>query len=143
MVFVVLDTVTGIIAAIIAHELSSRKFGRFASKLFIYSVLLIVTHGLTHFQIHSVLNFVYKAFDGITYTFLMGREAISILENLNKIDPELIPESISKRLQGAISSVPERLIDNFTAKPLEEAPTLTPEAAPVEAAEQPQTTITQ
>lgn len=152
MIFVTLDTITGLLAAWKCKEVNSRKLGRFATKLLVYSVLLIITHGLTSFRIHSVVNWFYKAFDAIVYTFLMGREAISILENLHRLDPELIPEAISKRLQTAITSVPERLIDSFSAKQLEgekapeseaeptPAPEPTPDAAPVESAAQSQTT---
>ena len=79
--------------------------------------------------------------DAVIYTLLMGREAVYILGNLAKIDPELIPATLRARLELAIMAVPNRIIDNLATSPPERLPAdkmdspLPPDTAPVSLAE--------
>lgn len=132
LVFVCLGGVTGLFADYMQGKLSRSAFGRFWRKVFIYAVMLMVAHGLTRFEIHGAVNWVFKTVDALIYTFLMGWEAVYILKNLTQIDPELLPPALRARLELAIMAVPAKLFDAFTAQPLTnpaEAPTMEP--APV------------
>jgi len=149
LVFVALDTVTDILVAIRMRAFSPKQITAFFYKVLAYGVMLIVAHGLTHFKINGVVNWLFKLVDAVIYTILMGREAISILDNVTKLDPELLPEPIKRRLVQAIISVPERVLNSFIGRalpldpndpaPAPPEPAPLPEPAPVEAAEQPPT----
>ncbi len=145
LVFVALSGVTGFVADFHEGKLSRAAFRRFLNKIFIYSILLIMAHGLTHFKIQEVVNWLFKTIDSVIYTGLMANEAISIISNVTRIDPELIPPAVSTRLIAAVASVPNRVLDYFAAKPLTDAPEAPavvpepiPEAAPEPAAPTPQ-----
>lgn len=143
LVFVALDTLTDALVALKSRTFTVAKIGHFVNKCFAYAALLIVAHGLTNFKIHEGVNWLFKLVDAVIYTILMGREAVCIVDNVTKLDPELLPEPIKAKLVQAILSVPERVLNSFTTRelaldpstpPAPIAPELIPEPAPVEAA---------
>lgn len=94
-VFVVLDTVTGIIAARVdGHAVSSAKFSRLLTKLIGYlSVVLVATLAARNVPNFSDLA---PAATAATLSLAMVTEGISILENLDRMGmpvPKFIREA--------------------------------------------------
>lgn len=147
LVFVAINALTDALVAFKGRTFTTAKISRFLTKAVGYAALLIVAHGLTNFRIHEGTNWLFKLVDAVIYTILMGREAICIVDNVTKLDPELLPEPLKNKLVAAILSVPERVLNAFTTRELALDPTAPPvpatvpeplpEPAPVEAAEQP------
>ena len=82
LLLLILDTLTGAVAAVIqGHGLSSRRFGRVIIKFFGYSVLIIVAH--------VVPKAMWPEAEAVAVTIALGlivtTEATSVLENLIKM----------------------------------------------------------
>jgi toxin secretion/phage lysis holin len=98
-VMVFLDTFTGFVKAWIKGTVSSSGFTGVILKGFVYGVFVIIIHIL---QCFSNKPLVIAAFDWVGtlgYAAVIVREAISIIENLGAIKPNLIPSWILKRLK--------------------------------------------
>lgn len=93
-VLVMLDTVLGIWKNLKTKSLSSRGFAGFFEKIGLYASFLIVTHILVNFKINDKSIGVFEWIDNVFYSAIMVREAISILENIGAIKPDLIPKWI-------------------------------------------------
>ena len=98
-VLVVLDTLLGFVKHWITHTVSSRGWGDVGIKLLLYSTVLILGHVLGHVETAagSGTNSLawFKTFSCI---FLMVREAISIVENIEEIKPGFFPAWLVRRL---------------------------------------------
>jgi phage-related holin len=92
--FVLLDTSTGIWKAWKLKRVSSHKLGGVFTKIVLYAVVLMVVHGLTNFSGGDRLLWVK---DGV-YLGLLVREGLSILENVSRINPNLVPKWLLVRL---------------------------------------------
>jgi toxin secretion/phage lysis holin len=99
VVFLILDTLTSWWYHIREKDFSSKGFAQLFVKLIIYSILLIVAHVFTGYTIQSNPEVVFDWFGTFICTALLVREGISIVENLNKIKPGLIPKIITKYLK--------------------------------------------
>lgn len=90
-VLILLDTILGIWKNLKTKSLSSRGFAGFFEKMGLYASFLIVTHVLITFTINGKPISVFGWIDSVFYSAIMVREAISILENIGAIKPDLIP----------------------------------------------------
>lgn len=93
-VLIVLDTLLGIWKNLKTKSLSSRGFAGFFEKMALYASFLIVTHVLITFTVEGQSIVVFAWIDNVFYSAIMVREAISILENIGAIKPDLIPSWI-------------------------------------------------
>lgn len=90
-VLVMLDTALGVWKNLKTKSLSSRGFAGFFEKMGLYASFLIVTHVLITFTVNGKEVGVFAWIDNVFYSAIMVREAISILENIGTIKPDLIP----------------------------------------------------
>ena len=97
-IMVFADTITGIWAALQRGQLSSSPMGKLFTKISLYAIVLIVLHGLESFPKHEITKTVFSWFTSIGFAALIGREALSVIENVGKIKPDLLPPWIRKRL---------------------------------------------
>lgn len=98
IVFMTLDTVVSWWYHIKQRDFSSKGFSRLFVKIIIYSVLLIIAHGFATYTIAGEQVEPLKWFRSFICTALLIRESISIVENLNKIMPGIIPPIITRYL---------------------------------------------
>ena len=98
-VLVVLDTLLGFVKHWITNTVSSKEWGDVGIKLLLYSAVLILGHVLGHVEnaAASGTNSLgwFKTFSCV---FLMVREAISIVENIEEIHPGFFPAWLVRRL---------------------------------------------
>jgi phage-related holin len=106
-----LDTVLGLYVAWRNKSINEKGFGKFFSKLIVYSALLVVTHVLISFRIQGQHLGIFNFIDDSLYSGIIVREAISILTNVGRINPDLVPKWILKRLQA---------FDNDSGEPKED-----------------------
>lgn len=99
VVFMTLDTLISWWHHLRVKDLSSRGFARLFTKLIVYAVLLIIAHGFASYTIGGEQLEPLKWFRAFICSALLVRESISIVENLNKIRPGLIPPIITKHLK--------------------------------------------
>lgn len=95
MIFVIIDTLTSWWYNIKNKSFSSIGYSLIFKKIIIYSILLILAHGLATHTIDGEILGPLKWCRTFICTALLIREAISIIENLNKIMPGIIPEKIT------------------------------------------------
>ena len=100
VIVLAIDTVLGVLISIRNRTFSSQGFGKFFEKVLIYMSVLILTHVLGHYRIDGIENHVFNWFDHFTYSAIMIREAISILENVSKLKPDLVPGWVLKKLKS-------------------------------------------
>jgi phage-related holin len=98
-ILIFLDTMLSLIKHWKAGTIESSGFAKFFIKVLVYGCVLILTHILTHFEVNQKENVVFTWFSQVTYSAIMVREAISILENLAHIKPDLIAPWILRRLK--------------------------------------------
>jgi|LakMenEpi03Aug12_release.lakeMendotaPanAssembly.Ray.scaffolds.fasta_scaffold396359_3 toxin secretion/phage lysis holin len=94
-IFLLLDTLTGLLVAIHKKELSSSKFGRVITKFIVITTAFIVGNLLFIFE-PLLYPMKYIVASGIIF-----KEALSIFENSYKLNIGF-PESIAKFLQDYI-----------------------------------------
>ena len=90
-VLVLPDTFLGIWKNLKNKSLSSRDFAGFFEKIGLYASFLILTHVLLTFTVSGKEIGVFAWIDNVFYSAIMVREAISILENIGAIKPDLVP----------------------------------------------------
>jgi toxin secretion/phage lysis holin len=95
---ILVDTATGVLRSWQKKQVSSRAFSRIFIKCLVYLLLLILAHVMTSFTIKGEVNVVFQWFDTFIYCAMMAREALSVLENLATVAPELVPKVLLKRL---------------------------------------------
>lgn len=108
LILVGIDTALGLVHAFNKSQLDSNGFGQVIKKLTIYFILLILSHVLVHFTVDGHENVLFSWFNTAVYSSLMTREAISIVTNLGKLYPGLVPPFIVKRLKDFDENGTER-----------------------------------
>jgi len=99
IVFMALDTLVSWWYHILKKTFSSRGFSQLFVKIITYSILLILAHGFAAYTVGGETFEPLKWFRAFICTALLVREGISIVENLNKIKPGIIPTTISKYMK--------------------------------------------
>lgn len=98
-VAVTLDTILGIVKHLIHKDASSEDFwGKFSKKIFVYILLLILANVLTNYTVGGNVVGTTQWMGTYLCTYMIVREAISVMENANAIFP-VIPKSIIKRFK--------------------------------------------
>ena len=100
ILFMTIDTLVSWWYHIKQKTFSSKGFAQLFTKIIIYSLLLILSHGFAVHTIGGETLDPLKWFRTFICTALMVREGISIVENMNKIKPGIIPPAITKYLKG-------------------------------------------
>lgn len=99
VVLICIDTLISWIYHIIHKDFSSKGIGMIFIKLIVYASLLIVGHVLGHFTIDGQESITFTWFRSLMCTALLVRESISIIENVGKLNPNLVPLQIRKILK--------------------------------------------
>ena len=98
-VAIVIDTVASIVKHFVHKDVSSEEFWKkFSRKIFVYIALLILSNTLSHYTVQGHVVGPTQWISEYLCVFMMIREAISILENLNAIIP-IVPVWLLKRLK--------------------------------------------
>ena len=96
---IVIDTLLGLVKHWIYKDLSSEEFWhKFAKKIFIYIVLLILSNVLINYTVNGHVVGTTQWFGEYLCVAMLLREAISVLENINAIYP-VLPPWILKRMK--------------------------------------------
>lgn len=99
VVLIVLDTLIGFVYHIMKKDFSIEGFEKILIKLICYGCALIVAHNLSSFK---VLGSPVSGFEWFRVTIcaaLMVREGLSIINNIQKIYPDILPPRIRKYLK--------------------------------------------
>lgn len=106
-VAVVLDTLLGLVKAWVRKDISSEEFwAKFSKKIFAYICMLILSNVLTHYTVNGSIVGATQWIGSYLCTFMLIREGISVLENVNAIVP-IVPEWLLERMREEASpSVP-------------------------------------
>jgi len=98
-VAIVIDTVASIVKHFVHKNVSSEEFWKkFSRKIFVYIALLILSNTLSNYTVQGHVVGPTQWISEYLCVFMMIREAISILENLNAIIP-IVPVWLLKRLK--------------------------------------------
>lgn len=98
-VAVTIDTLLGIVKHLIHKDASSEDFWKkFSKKIFVYILLLILANVLTNYTVGGNVVGTTQWMGTYLCTYMIVREAISVMENANAIYP-VIPKSIIKRFK--------------------------------------------
>lgn len=98
-VAIVIDTVASIVKHFVHKDVSSEEFWKkFSRKIFVYIALLILSNTLSNYTVQGHVVGPSQWISEYLCVFMMIREAISILENLNAIIP-IVPVWLLKRLK--------------------------------------------
>lgn len=113
VVLIAIDTVISWLYHFMHKDFSSKGFGMILIKLIIYSSLLVVGHVLGSYTIDGQTTTTFTWFRTLICTSLLVRETISIVENVGKINPNLVPLWIRKYLKdfdenGFLSKKPQQ-----------------------------------
>ncbi len=98
-VVISVDTVLGLIKAVVQKQVSSKGFGMVLRKIVIYAGALVTTSALVKFTIDGAPQAAFGFFNNVVFSAIMLREAISIFENISEIDPNVMPVWILKYLK--------------------------------------------
>lgn len=98
-VAILIDTLVSLIKHWIMKDVSSEEFwNKFSKKIFVYIILLILSNLLANYTVNGHLVGSTQWMAEYLCVFMMIREAISILENINAIMP-IVPAWLLKRLK--------------------------------------------
>lgn len=98
-VAIVLDTVLGMVKAFIHKDLSSEEFwSRFWKKIVGYLALMILSNVLTNYTVQGQVVGATQWIGTYLCSYMLIREAISILENVNAIVP-IAPRWLLERMK--------------------------------------------
>lgn len=100
VILIVLDTILGVWKAFKHGVISSSRFGGLVIKSVLYACFLVVVHNLTNFSQNEITKSIFLWVEELCYAALLVREAISIIENIGAIKPDLLPKWILKRLKS-------------------------------------------
>lgn len=100
VIMIMIDTILGVWKAFKYGNLSSARFGGLVIKSVLYAIFLVVIHNLTNFSTNDVTKSIFMWVEELCYAALLVREAISIVENIGAIKPDLLPVWILKRLKS-------------------------------------------
>lgn len=98
VVLIVFDTLVSWIYHIREKDFSSKGFGMIIVKLFSYTALLSLGHILSNYSINNDQVTTFTWINSLICTSLLIREAISIVENVGKLNPNLVPTWLRKFL---------------------------------------------
>jgi len=100
-VLMVLDTILGFVKHWISHTVSSKGWGDVGIKLLLYTTVLILGHTLGSAELAAGTGTGHLTwFKTFSCVFLMVREAISIVENIETIKPGCWPKWLISRLNA-------------------------------------------
>lgn len=99
VVLIIIDTIISWIYHILHKDFSSKGIGMIFIKLIVYAALLIVGHVLGNYTIDGHASETFTWFRSLMCTALLVRESISIIENVGKLNPNLVPLQIRKILK--------------------------------------------
>ena len=99
-ILICLDTLTGMIYSWREKTFSSFGFSKVIIKVILYAIALIVVNVLQNFKIGGVEIAVFDWIDYFLLTAMVLREAISIFENIARIEPALLPKWIVAHLKA-------------------------------------------
>lgn len=98
-VAVTVDTLLGIVKHLVHKDASSEDFwSKFAKKIFVYMLLLIIANVLTNYTVGGNVVGTTQWMGTYICTYMIVRESISVIENANAIYP-ILPKSIIKRFK--------------------------------------------
>ena len=96
---VVLDTMLGLVKAWNKRDISSDEFwNKFGKKIFVYLCLLILSNVMVNYTVNGSNVGATEWIGSYLCTFMLVREAISILENVNSITP-IVPKWVLDRMR--------------------------------------------
>ncbi len=94
-----IDTFASIVKHYMHKDVSSEEFWhKFSKKIFVYLVLLILSNALSHYSVQGHSVGATEWISEYLCVYMMIRETISILENINAIMP-IIPKWLIARLK--------------------------------------------
>lgn len=98
-VAIVIDTIAGIVKHWIRKDISSEEFwSKFSKKIFVYLVLLILSNILANYEVNGHLVGPTQWISEYLCVFMIIREAISVVENVNAIMP-VVPRWLLRRMK--------------------------------------------
>lgn len=100
VILICFDTILGVWKAFKYGDLNSARFGGLVIKSVLYAIFLVVIHNLTNFSNNDITKAIFSWVEELCYAALLVREAISIIENIGAIKPDLLPVWILKRLKS-------------------------------------------
>lgn len=99
IVLIVVDTILGIFNSLKKKSLSLSGFEKVLTKLISYGCALIVAHNLSSYRILGEIVTGFDWFRTTICTALIVRESLSILNNIQKVYPNVLPPRIRKYLK--------------------------------------------
>lgn len=99
-ILIIIDTISSIIKHWKNHTINSKGFSQLFIKVIVYAMFLMVIHSLTTYKTNGEVDGIFGWLDSFAYAALMGREALSIFENIGAIYPGIVPKWIMKRLKS-------------------------------------------
>lgn len=99
VVLIVIDTLISWIYHIREKDFSSKGFGMILTKLFSYTALLSLGHILSSYTIKNDEITTFTWINSLICTSLLIREGISIIENVSKLNSNLVPTWLRKLLR--------------------------------------------
>lgn len=100
LIAMALDTVLGLGLAIWNKRISPQGFGSIFVKIIVYGSVLIIGHGVTSVTINGSTIVGAQYFTMLCYASIYFKEVLSIIRNLGKVNKNLVPKWILKRLEG-------------------------------------------
>jgi toxin secretion/phage lysis holin len=98
-VAIVLDTILGFAKAWVNKDISSEEFmSRFGKKILVYLSLLILSNILQNYTVKGSSVGATEWMGNYLCSFMLVREAVSILENVNAITP-IVPKWLLERMR--------------------------------------------
>lgn len=104
-ILIVLDTATGMILAWREKSFSSFGFSKVIVKVLLYGIALVVINVLQNFRIGGEHVPVFDWIDYFVLTAMVLREAISIFENIARIQSDLLPAWILVHLKAVENKI--------------------------------------
>lgn len=98
-VLMTLDLILGIWKHIVLETVSSKGFGQCLKKFIVYGIALILSHILSNYTVEGKKNILFLWIPNLIYSALVIKEAISILENIGVVYPNVIPTWLLKKLK--------------------------------------------
>lgn len=119
-VICLVDTVLGFYIAFITKTISPKGFSKIFKKIITYASALIMSHVLVSFTIHDKPFIVFSWLDTVIFSAIMVNEALSILENIARVYPGLIPDKLIKYFKNFDSFTGKSKENEKTDKPLKD-----------------------
>lgn len=98
LILIGVDTAFGFYRAWRDKRVESRAWGKVIEKLFLYAGLLVTFHVLLHFTVNGEAPGWFGAIEKAVYSYIIIREAISVVEHVSILRPGLFPLWILDRL---------------------------------------------